>query len=81
VFFRVIRKEPADVISADVLAFIESQRGTRAGDDNVGRLRGRDCGMSPRTIRVRLSTIFGVYAYLIARGDAGAMANPAPAGS
>jgi integrase/recombinase XerD len=46
----------------------------------VIRLSDRESGLSARTIARRLSSVSGLYAYLIARGDTGVDANPVPRG-
>ncbi|MGH3814381.1 MAG: tyrosine-type recombinase/integrase [Pseudonocardiaceae bacterium] len=76
VFFRVIAKPPVEVTSADVLGFITAQR---TGSDG-GRLQVVDeaAGLSARTVRRRLSSVSGLFAYLLARGDVSA--NPVPRG-
>ena len=76
VFFRFVAKEPAEITSADVLAFITAQRSGGAGRS----LRAvRDAaGVSARTVRRRLSTISGLFSYLTVRGEV--MANPVPRG-
>ena len=79
VFFAAVGKEPAGVTTADVLGFIESQRAPRRGA-KVIRLEDGERGLSARTIKRRLATVSGFYAYLIARGDAGVVANPVPRG-
>jgi integrase/recombinase XerD len=38
VFFDVVNKEPADVVPADVLAFVSAQRRSRPGAENVVRI-------------------------------------------
>ena len=75
VFFSVVDKTPVGVTSADVMAFIRSQR---AGG-NVVRLDG-SAGLSARTIRRRLSSVSGFYAYLLARGATSVVRNPVPQG-
>jgi site-specific recombinase XerD len=79
VFFSVVAKEPAEVTSADVLAFITEQRAAR-GDGKVIRLSDGESGLSTRTIKRRLSSVSGLYSYLVTRGDAGVAANPVPRG-
>jgi site-specific recombinase XerD len=76
VFFTVIDKPPALVTPADVFEFLAHQR----GDRTVVRLADRESGLSARTIARRLSSVSGLYAYLIARADAGVAANPVPRG-
>ena len=86
VFFAVVDKPVEAVSSRDVLGFITAQR---AGVDKlptVGPLlpaaavdgTGARGGVSLRTVRRRLSTISGLYAFLTARGDVAA--NPVPRG-
>jgi len=79
VFFTEIAKEPAAVVSADVLAFITAQRAPRRGP-GVVRLEDGEAGLSARTIKRRLASVAGLYDYLIVRGDAGVTANPVPRG-
>ncbi len=79
VFFSVIDKDPADVETADVLAFITEQRQPRHGA-TVVRIEDGEAGLSARTIKRRLATIAGLYEYLIIRGDAGVTRNPVPRG-
>jgi site-specific recombinase XerD len=74
VFFSVIDADPIAVTTADVLSFITAQR----GDRSVVRLGDGESGMSARTIQRRLSSISGLYAFLVACGDVGA--NPVPRG-
>jgi site-specific recombinase XerD len=75
-FFTVIAKDPAAVTAADVFEFLADQR----GDRNVIRLADRESGLSARTIARRLSSVSGLYAYLVARGDTPVQANPVPRG-
>jgi integrase/recombinase XerD len=79
VFFTVIVKQPADVTTADVLAFIKAQRAPRLGA-RVVRLEDGEAGLSARTIKRRLASLSGLFDYLIARADAGVVANPVPRG-
>lgn len=76
VFFSIVEKDPVEVTSADVLAFIKAQRA--AGDPNVIRLADGESGLSSRTIQRRLSSLSSMYSYLLARGDVAA--NPVPKG-
>ena len=64
-FFLVVRKSPVEVTAADVFEFLAHQR----GDRTVVRLADREPGLSARTIARRLSSVSGLYAYLVARGD------------
>src|SRR5215469_14794968 len=64
-FFAVTGKSPVEVTAADVFDFLADQR----GDRGVVRLADRESGLSARTIARRLSSVSGLYAYLVARGD------------
>jgi integrase/recombinase XerD len=75
-FFAVIGKDPVEVTAADVFEFLADQR----GDRSVIRLADRESGLSARTIARRLSSVSGLYAYLVARGDTPVQANPVPRG-
>lgn len=66
VFFTVVGKEPADVKSGDVLAFVKDQRKARP-DRVVVPIDGG--GLSLSTVKRRLSSLSGLYGFLIARGD------------
>lgn len=79
VFFRVVVKEPEQVTTGDVLAFITDQRQPRRGE-NVVRLEEGEAGLSARTIKRRLSSLSGLFAYLVARDDVAVTANPVPRG-
>ena len=79
VFFSVIEKDPGDVVTADVLAFIKAQREPRLGD-RVVRIEDGEAGLSARTIKRRLASIAGLYEYLIIRGDTTVTQNPVPRG-
>lgn len=76
VFFREVGKPPDEVTSTDVLAFMTAQR----CGSSVGRLHAVDeeAGLSARTVRRRLSSVSGLFGYLLARGDVDA--NPVPRG-
>ena len=74
VFFSTVGKDPVEVTTADVLEFITTQR----GDRRVIRITDGESGMSPRTIQRRLSTVSGLFSFLVARGDVAA--NPVPRG-
>jgi hypothetical protein len=75
-FFTVIGKDPVEVTPADVFDFLARQR----GDRTVVRLADRESGLSARTIARRLSSVSGLYAYLVARGDTPVRVNPVPCG-
>ena len=78
VFFEMVGKEPAEVGSADVFAFVAEQRTPRR--ENVVRIDDGEAGLSARTIARRLSSIAGLFEYLLVRGDAGLDRNPVPRG-
>jgi len=75
-FFAVVGKDPVEVTAADVFDFLARQR----GDRTVIRLADRESGLSARTIARRLSSLSGLYAYLVARGDTPVRVNPVPRG-
>jgi integrase/recombinase XerD len=75
-FFPVVRRDPVQVTAADVFEFLAHQRGDRA----LVRLAERESGFSARTITRRLSSVSGLYAYLVARGDTPVRVNPVPRG-
>jgi integrase len=78
VFFEVVGKEPAEVRTVDVFAFLTHQRTPR--HEKVVRFEDGEAGLSARTIARRLSSIAGLFEYLIVRGDAGVDRNPVPRG-
>jgi integrase/recombinase XerD len=78
VFFEVVGKDPADVTSADVFAFLAQQRTPR--QERVVRIEDGEAGLSARAIARRLSSVAGLFEYLIVRGDAGVERNPVPRG-
>src|SRR5450432_1405071 len=75
-FFTVVAKDPVAVAAVDVFEFLADQR----GDRSVVRLADRESGLSARTIARRLSSVSGLYAYLVARGDTPVQSNPVPRG-
>ena len=79
VFFSVVGKEPAAVTRADVFAFLAEQRAPRRGE-TVVRLDDGEQGLAARTVARRLSSVSGLFAYLIAREDSGVHTNPVPRG-
>lgn len=79
IFFTVVRKEPAAVTTADIFSFLQAQRAPRRGP-RVIRLEDGEAGLAVRTIKRRLTSVSGLFAYLVARGDAGVAANPVPRG-
>lgn len=79
VFFTWAQKEPAAVTSRDIVDFIAAQRAPRT-HTKVVRISDGGSGLSSRTVARRLSSISGLYAYLVVRGDAGVDSSPVPRG-
>ncbi len=79
VFFSVVGKRPTEIGSRDLFEFLQHQRRPRHGA-TVVRLEDRERGLSARTIRRRLSSVSGLFAYLVVRDDVAVMANPVPRG-
>ncbi|WP_405649786.1 tyrosine-type recombinase/integrase [Streptomyces sp. NBC_01386] len=79
VFFSVVPKEPADVVTADIFAFITAQKKPRRGP-KVVRLEDGEAGLSARTIKRRLASISGLFGYLMTRDDLAVDRNPVPTG-
>jgi integrase/recombinase XerD len=76
VFFAVVAKPPRRVRPVDVLAFMTAQR---AGGEGRLQVAGPGAvGVSARTLRRRLSSVSGLYGFLLARGDVSV--NPVPRG-
>jgi integrase/recombinase XerD len=80
VFFGIIRKEPKDVTTKDVLRFVTVQRQPRKGAENVLRISDGGSGLSTSTIKRRLAAVSSLFGYLVVRGDAGVATNPVPRG-
>lgn len=82
VFATVVAKPVDEVVPADVLGFITAQRAGLASLPDpplvTTGVPAQGSGVSARTIRRRLSTITGLYAFLTVRGDV--PANPVPRG-
>jgi site-specific recombinase XerD len=76
VFFTVVAKPPRQVRPVDVLAFMTAQR--TGGEGRLQAAGAGDAGVSARTLRRRLSSVSGLYAFLHARGDVSV--NPVPRG-
>ena len=76
VFFGFVPKPPSEVTSSDVLAFISAQRA--GGDGRSLRAIDEMAGLSARTVARRISTVAGLFSYLLARGDV--PRNPVPRG-
>jgi site-specific recombinase XerD len=75
VFFTVVGKPPRRVVAADVLGFVTAQY---AGGPARRLQAVGEGGVSARTVRRRLSSVSGLFAFLQARGDVAA--NPVPRG-
>jgi integrase/recombinase XerD len=79
VFFTVVGKDPQEVKPGDVLAFVTAQR---TGQPSIGGVlqpvSDDEAGVSLRTVRRRLSSVSGLFAFLHARGDV--PTNPVPRG-
>ena len=72
-------ESPKRVRPADVLAFMTAQRtGHGSAAQTVQPVDGERAGVSTRTLRRRLSSVSGLYAFLHARGDMAT--NPVPRG-
>jgi site-specific recombinase XerD len=78
VFFAVVGKPPGAVSSADVLGFVTAQRAGRGTATAVAVVDEPAGGVSARTVRRRLSSVSGLFAFLLARGQIAA--NPVPRG-
>jgi integrase/recombinase XerD len=76
-FFGVVDKAPIEVTPADVFAFIAAQR-RPLGDGRIVRLSDGESGLSSRTIKRRLSSVSGLFSYLVLCGDV--VTNPVPRG-
>lgn len=79
VFFSVVGKEPARVSTTDVMGFLAAQRAPRRGA-RVVRLEDGESGLSARTLKRRLASVSGLFAYLLAREDVDVRRNPVPRG-
>ena len=77
VFFTLVGKAPHEVNSADVLGFVTAQH-TGGGLGRLQPLGDLAGGVSARTVRRRLSSVSGLFAFLLARGDVDT--NPVPRG-
>jgi integrase/recombinase XerD len=75
VFFSFVGKPPVEVTSRDVLGFVSAQR---AGGDGCSLRVVDGAGLSARTVARRISTVAGLFSYLLARGDVSV--NPVPRG-
>jgi integrase/recombinase XerD len=79
VFFTWAQKEPDEITTRDVINFVAAQRAPRAAA-KVVRISDGGSGLSARTVARRLSSISGLFAYLVVRGDAGVSSSPVPRG-
>lgn len=79
-FFSVVQKEPTEVTSADVIAFVTAQQQPRPGAENVLRFPDASAGLAPATVMRRLAAVSSLYGYLLVRGDTTVVANPVPRG-
>jgi len=77
IFFTSVDKEPDDVVVDDVLAFITAQR-MPVSDPKIVRIRDGESGLSAATIKRRLSSLSGLFSYLVMTGER--EANPVPRG-
>jgi len=77
VFFATVDKEPADVVVDDVLVFITAQRRPLSVPKLV-RIRDGESGLSAATIKRRLSSVSGLFSYLVMTGERDG--NPVPKG-
>ena len=69
VFFTVVDKDPLEVTIADVIDFVKRQRSPRRSQSNVVRLADGGSGLALSTIKRHLSSVSGLYAYLVAKGQ------------
>ena len=79
-FFDVVGKDPGEVTSRDVLAFVVVQQRPRPGAERLVRISDGGAGLSVSTIKRRLAAVSSLFGYLVVRGDAGVEANPVPRG-
>ncbi len=63
VFFGTVGRDPLEVSVADLLSFVKAQR---RGSSSVVRISDGSSGRALSTIKRRLSTLSGFYAYLVA---------------
>ncbi len=77
VFFTVVGRPPHEVSSADVLGFVTAQH-TGGGVGWLQPVAPGAVGVSARTVRRRLSSVSGLFGFLLARGDV--KVNPVPRG-
>jgi len=79
VFFEVVGKAPKRVRPGDVLGFMTAQRtGQPSMSAQLRPVHDQAGGVSARTLRRRLSSVSGLFAFLHVRGDVAT--NPVPRG-
>jgi site-specific recombinase XerD len=78
VFFSIVGKDPVEITSRDVLAFVSAQQRPRPGAENVVRISDGGAGLSASTIKRRLAAVSSLYGFLVVRGEVAA--NPVPRG-
>jgi integrase/recombinase XerD len=79
VFFEVVGKAPKRVRPGDVLGFMTAQRtGQPSLSPQLQPVQDEARGVSSRTLRRRLSSVSGLFAFLHVRGDVAT--NPVPRG-
>lgn len=59
VFFDVVDKEPGEVTSRDVLAFVVAQQRPRSGAENLVRISDGGAGLAASTVKRRLAAVSG----------------------
>ena len=79
-FFSVVSKDPTEVTSADVLAFVAAQQRPKPGTENVVRFPDASAGLAPATVMRRLAAVSSLYGYLLVRADTAVVSNPVPLG-
>jgi hypothetical protein len=77
VFFTAVGRPPHEVSTADVLGFVTAQH-TGGGLGRVQPVTNGAVGVAARTVRRRLSSVSGLFGFLLARGDV--EVNPVPLG-
>jgi integrase/recombinase XerD len=79
VFFEIVGKTPKRVRPGDVLGFMTAQRtGQPSMSPQLQPVHDQAGGVSARTLRRRLSSVSGLFAFLHVRGDVAT--NPVPRG-
>jgi integrase/recombinase XerD len=80
VFLNSIEKPLTEITPADILGFIESQRGAPNRQGGAEGLSTKGPGLSNRTIKRRLAAVYGFYEYLRVFHDLPSRNNPVPRG-